>query len=185
MKIQKPYLLLRTALLLAFFTDFVTNAAAQCSLTCLGDAQISLSANDGTILVMPDPLLADPYLCTGFKTVEILDSLGNVIATSPLINASYVGQTLTARVTHPASGNSCTTNIRVEDQSAPTLTCRDTTILCSVLPDTANAGVPSIFENTGQSVTLTFEDVRQEMRVAALLLPTLFARGLLPTFRAT
>lgn len=66
---------------------------------------------------------------------------GIPIPTSPVVTAANIGQTLTAKVTHIASGNSCWGFIVVEDKLAPQLTCpADLTVACTADTTPVNTG---------------------------------------------
>jgi hypothetical protein len=77
--------------------------------------------------ITADKILAGTYSCYNTFTVSILNTtLGNKIG------PAQIGQTLTVKVLHPISGNSCWGKIKVEDKLAPQLGCPlDATVSCS------------------------------------------------------
>jgi hypothetical protein len=59
-----------------------------------------------------------------------------------IINGTYVGVLLEAKVTQLCGGNSCWGFITVEDKTVPQLECDDVTIHCSASTDPSNTGLP-------------------------------------------
>jgi len=130
-------------LALAFGT---TNAGA-CTMVCNDQVNVSLPA-DCAAEITYDMILEDPnnpLVCTPngptAYVVIVMNQYGQVIPTSPVVTSDYIGQFLTVKVKHWASGNSCWGTILVEDKLAPQLTCPpDITIQCSDPTDTLFTG---------------------------------------------
>lgn len=115
-------------LLVACWTPSAVNA--QCTLACNDLVQFSLD-EDCSSEVLPDHILEAQYSCPGDKLVTVMGANGQPIPGSPWVNGTYIGQTLTVKVTHIASGNHCWGSIVVEDKLAPEIECPPVTIWCS------------------------------------------------------
>jgi len=86
-----------------------------------GDCEAEITFD--VVLEDPDPA------CT--YTVEVLNLNDVLIPTSPIVDGTYIGQTLKVRVLN-AVGNSCWGYIHIEDKLAPILECLDDiTISCN------------------------------------------------------
>ncbi|MFQ5446889.1 MAG: cohesin domain-containing protein, partial [Saprospiraceae bacterium] len=86
--------------------------------------------------------------------VTVKDANGVPIPTSPIVNAAYIGQTLTVVVEHWPTGNSCWGSVVVEDNLPPQMTCpADVTIACSEDSEPVNTGNPIILECSPYSLT--------------------------------
>jgi len=109
--------------LLVLVVSFTTvEGYAQCSLSCNGTTQVSLSSScDATI--SPNMILSDngTSCMPGVLRVEVSDDYG-MIPTTNVVTDQYMGQTLTAMVIDENSGNSCWGYIIIEDKLGPTIT---------------------------------------------------------------
>lgn len=108
---------------LAVFTMSTSiGANGQCSLSCNGTTQVSLSSScDATIT--PNMILSDngTSCMGGSLSVVVSDDYGT-IAGGNIVTSQYAGQTLTAMVIDAVSGNSCWGYIIIEDKLGPTIT---------------------------------------------------------------
>ncbi len=140
--------------------SIIFNAAfisAQCSLSCIGDVNVSLSSNCTATMTPAKVLSATPSNCNGPLTVQVLDSNDVVIPTSPIITGAYIGQTLKVMVTDEDSGISCWSNAFIEDKRPPEIFCVNDTINCTdtipMATATDNCGIPDI----------TFTEFREQL----------------------
>ena len=92
------------AMVLSFLAWLPTGVNAQCTLGCNDLVQFSLD-EDCYSEVEPDHVLENPNSCPGTKEVQVMLSTGQLIPSSPWVGEQYIGQTLTVKVTHVASGN--------------------------------------------------------------------------------
>ncbi|MEZ5031224.1 MAG: cohesin domain-containing protein [Saprospiraceae bacterium] len=151
--------LIRFSLILAVVLYGQAATHAQCTLGCNDLVQFSLD-EDCYSEVEPDHILENPGSCPGNKVVTVMGANGQPIPGSPWVGADYLGQTLTVKVTHPASGNHCWGSIKVEDKLAPELECEDISVACSETaygPD--DLGYPYAYDNCSNDVELTWADV--------------------------
>lgn len=154
-----PKHLLRISFILAVALFGRTAVQAQCTLGCNDLVQFSLD-EDCYSEVEVDHILESPQSCPGTKVVTVMGSNGLPIPGSPWVDGSYIGQTLTVKVTHPASGNHCWGSIKVEDKLAPVLICEDVTVACSETaygPD--DLGYPYAEDNCSYDVQLVWADM--------------------------
>ena len=111
------------------------NLSAQCTMVCK-DANISLGLTCDTEITYS--MVLDSTACPGGSfIVEVYDG-DDLLPTSPVVPGSYVGETLTAKVIDMVSGNSCWSNILIEDKMPPMVMCSDTL----ELPCTSFANLP-------------------------------------------
>lgn len=140
---------------------------AQCALACNGGVQVSLSQN-GTALIYPQTILTNAYPLSCSPTgpnafvVSVMGPNGLPIPTSPTVTCANVGQTLTVKVTHTASGNSCWGSISVEDKLPPSIACVDKIVSCAVAdlsPNNPAIGYPTVTDNCSANVVLNHSSV--------------------------
>ncbi len=94
--------------------------------------------------------------CPGDIEVDIMEN-GQSIGDQ--ITADMIGQTYMVVISHPASGQSCMTNITVVDKQAPVVTCpEDVTLGCAVDLEAYNAIHPGDVQDCSP-YTVTFNDV--------------------------
>ncbi len=141
---------------LAFLLHFLGTAAgisAQCTLVCNQGIQVSLSpagqALITTQLIAPNA----PSSCPGPLELTLLNNVGQTIP-NPL-TCDNIGQAITARVRHIASGNFCTGDLEVRDALSPTLSCADKFIFCNENPEPSEVGAPTATDNCTPSNALT------------------------------
>ena len=146
---------------------FNSTLRASCALVCNSGLQVSLNQS-GTALITPTTILANGYpsQCSpngpSAFTVTIFAPNGQPIPTSPSVTCANVGQTLTVKVTHTASGNSCWGTISIEDKLPPSIACVDKTVSCAISdlsPSNPLIGSPTITDNCSQSVVTSHSDV--------------------------
>jgi|GEM_PF-594045 len=105
-------------LALALFAATSTNA--QCSLACNGSTQVSIDINCEANITANMILNDQATSCsTGNFEVTVSNQYGDI--PNPIIDASYIGQDLYAKVTDINSGNSCWGEITLEDKLGPLL----------------------------------------------------------------
>ena len=157
MKIQKRKLLLKFSIFISLL--FISNLTfSQCAISCT-DVQVTLDENCESE-ILPDMISEGPDpICISNYIVEIYDLDGNLIPTSPIINADYVNQTLIGHLIDTTNGNFCTDSIFVEDKLDPILICPiDTGIYIMETPDTMLTGSAIGIDGCG-IVTLTYSDI--------------------------
>lgn len=141
--------------------------AQYCAMSCNSGINVSLNQNgQATVtyaMVLTDP--NNPATCSPngpqAYVVFVMGADGNPIATSPMVTCANIGQTLSVKVKHWATGNTCWGSILVEDKLAPTITsCANVTINCneSAAPGGGYVNFPSATDNC-TAVELTYSDV--------------------------
>lgn len=110
--------------------------SAQCVLACNDDVNISLPGPGfGCQLEIKPEMLATASSGTGSCVADlqvlIMTATGVPLPNSPFIDHTHIGQTLTYRLTHNSTGNSCWGQILVEDKLRPLITnCGPQNIHC-------------------------------------------------------
>ena len=103
-------------------------------------------------------LLGNNYHCFDDYTVQFQNQFGFQIGPNL---SSHIGQTIYAKVTDPATGNTCTTAVNLADNLAPAVTCLDTIVLPCSIPlqelDPDHLGWPQVEENCS-GYTLQYSD---------------------------
>ena len=160
----------QTLLLVVCLFASIHAAQAQCTLACNNQVNISLGS-DCEATITYDLILEggdNPAVCTPFGPgaymVFVMQN-NEVIPNNPVVDESYIGQTLQVKVKHWATGTTCWGSILIEDKLAPVLTCpADVTLPCT--GDTS-PGVTGMATATDCSdLTITFSDQVQNFGCA-------------------
>lgn len=81
------------------------------------------------VLITPQMLLTGDYNCYDVFDVT-LSHYGKPVPNP--IDSHYLGQHIIATVTDPTTGNSCWSDVLIEDKLAPTIICRADTVDCNI-----------------------------------------------------
>jgi uncharacterized repeat protein (TIGR01451 family) len=111
-----------------------TGVADVTSISCISNLNISMDG-DCEIEITPGMLVAGTINLGSPYIVTIMDQHGNVIPSSPFVTKEYVGKKLKAKLLDGCGGNSCWSNILVEDKLAPIAICRDIDLPCDKLEE--------------------------------------------------
>jgi hypothetical protein len=133
-------------------------AFSQCALVCRGNVSAALDAN-GQAVVYPSMVLQSSVGCSNNFSLNITDAAGNSYGNT--VTAALLGVPLTATLVHPASGNSCTSNLTVTDNLPPIISLDDTLFIwCNTLPIPENIGIPVVSDNATDTadIELVFSD---------------------------
>jgi HYR domain-containing protein len=131
---------------------------SQCSLTCNSTVQISLDVNCLAEVSPDDILEGSSSGCNGTFSVQIFDASGDIIPTNPFVDGTYVGQILTTRVTHDASGNYCEGAIDVRDYIKPVITCSNLSLACNMSTHPDDIGYAIVTDNCDNNAFLSYSD---------------------------
>ncbi|GAB4488575.1 MAG: hypothetical protein OHK0019_05140 [Saprospiraceae bacterium] len=123
----------------------------QVSLDATGQALIT------TQLIAPN---ADAS-CPGTLQLKLFTPLGFQIPNN-IVHCGHIGMTVTAKVTHLASGNSCSGTLTVEDFLPPTVVCSDKFIFCNQDASPGAIGFPTMTDNCTAPNNLTFNYIDNE-----------------------
>jgi hypothetical protein len=162
--LTKTSVLLKASfLLIAGIMVSTSTLHAQCSMACSGSTNVSLSPTCESTITY-DMILQNPNNCSpngpSAYQVTVMDLAGFPIPTSPVVTSDNIGQTLTVKVKHWASGNSCWGNINVEDKVGPTITCpANVTLPCTSPTTTAVTGTATATDCS--DFTISFTDQAQ------------------------
>ena len=134
-------------------------AQPYCTMACHNLVNVSLpNTCEGTItyeMILANPNNSATCSPNGPQAfvVTVMNQSGAPIPTSPVVTAAYIGQTLTVKVKHWATGNSCWGSINIEDKLAPQLTCPpDVTVACTVPTDTSATGIATATDCSSFSI---------------------------------
>lgn len=146
--------LIRLAVLFHFL-GLAASATAQCTLVCNQGIQVSLDPA-GQALITTQLLAPNASSsCPGPLELTLLNNVGQQLP-NPL-TCNNIGQTVTARVRHVATGNFCTGELIVQDALSPVVTCPDKFIFCHQNPEPAEVGIPSATDNCTPSNALALQ----------------------------
>ncbi|MCC6725807.1 MAG: T9SS type A sorting domain-containing protein [Saprospiraceae bacterium] len=132
---------------------------AQCSMACSSSTNVSLSPSCLSTITY-DMILQNPNACSpngpSAYQVIVMDLAGFPIQTSPAVTEDNIGQTLSVKVKHWATGNSCWGYINVEDKVGPTITCpANITVPCTSATTTAVTGVATATDCSDFTISST------------------------------
>lgn len=129
------------------------------SISCISNLNISLDG-DCEIEVTPSMLIAGTINPTSPYVVMLMDQSGNIIPSSPFVNKEHIGKRFMAKLIDGCGGNSCWSNILVEDKLAPVTICRNIELPCDKLDEytgpfeTDNCGSPIETKLINEVITL-------------------------------
>lgn len=149
----------RTVLLAALLFSGGQTVFSQCALICKNSVTVALEAG-GTATIYPSTLLQSSVGCSNNFVIEVMDTAGNVYG--PVLGPSLLGEPLTAKLTHPASGNTCNVGLSLIDNMPPVLNCGDTIIIWCNHPSIPDSlGYPEVSDNATvtDSIDLEFSDL--------------------------
>ena len=101
-------------------------------LNCQANSTIGVDVGQSVTIELSDVLSYGPFPSWNL-TLVVTDDNGDVVQNN-MIDDSYIGQSLTATVTDPATGAQCTSNLEV---TAPTLMCNNFVIVSLGIDGTA------------------------------------------------
>ncbi len=131
---------------------------SQCSMVCNSpNIQISLGSNCLAI-VNPDDILEGSNSCAGPLSVEIFDLSGNLIPNNPIVDGTYLDQTLPVRVVDAATGNYCESTIVIRDYINPVISCINLNIVCTASTHPDDIGYANVSDNCDGNPTLSYID---------------------------
>lgn len=120
------------------------------SISCVGNAQITLDANCQATVTARQLLVGGPYDYQSYA-VMIFNKDGSLVPNAT-VSYAHVGKPLTAKVINTCNGNSCWTKLTVEDKLPPTIVCLNDTIDCTRMK--SHLG-PFIYDNCDPNPTKT------------------------------
>ncbi len=137
----------------------VNQICAQCPMTCNDGVQASLNDECENEITW-DALYegTPPSSCIPDFLVEVFDLSGQTLPTSPVVTVLNLNQTLIGKITHVPSGQSCQTNILVEDKLPPHIVCTDTLLSCFHDINPGVIGFPEYYDNCTQELEVSFFD---------------------------
>ncbi len=153
-------------LLGAFFVLLSLNLSGQ-TIVCTGTpaGPLSVAVDDNCNAVLTADQLLEGSVPAGPIIITVYNPLGNVVADGPepvTVPGDYLGQLMSATVTHQPSGNSCTSYFVMHDALVPVFTanCDDVDVSCNADTSPGSIGYPTVIDNCdGANVTLTYSDV--------------------------
>ena len=148
----KKRLIVSLLLTVLFFQNNTVHG--QCVLACNDLVNVDLQLN-GTRVIDAEMILEAPQLCP--SPIQI-DVFVNTVSIGNIVDCSLEGQILDVLVSEVGgNGNSCPSQIRIEDKSGPLLTCSaDTVVACGL--DPAMIIPPTIQDNCDPSPEIFFSD---------------------------
>lgn len=103
------------------------------AMSCLGNINLSLDG-DCEIAVGPGLILTSPIGTGQAYNVMLTTQSGEVIPNATL-TAAHIGTTVTAKIIDACNGNSCWSQILVEDKLNPSIVCQDVTVSCNKIDE--------------------------------------------------
>ena len=113
-------------------------------LSCENNVHISLDQS-GIGMVTPEMLLDGNYL--SYDNFQVNLSLGNNTQLGNTITCANIGQSIIGKVTDGCSGNSCWSNVIVEDKKAPLWDCPTAPVVIDCDTDIDNYPHPPVDDN--------------------------------------
>lgn len=118
--------------------------ASSVTMSCNNLVNLSIGPTCSQAIKAEDLLTTNSFSCYNNFTVNILNTnLGNTIG------PAQVGKTYDVKVTHTISGNACWGKVKVEDKTAPTITCTPApiTVTCAAPDFKTSNGITLVFDN--------------------------------------
>ncbi len=131
---------------------------AQCNLSCNNGINTSLDPNCTAIITTDIILEGGTNGCVGPFVIELYDENGNYIPSSPMVDGTYIDQTLTVIAIAQGSNNSCEGSVTIEDKTKPVITCTNLSIPCNASTHPDNIGYPAVVESCDPNPTLNYTD---------------------------
>ena len=129
---------------------------AQCPMVCRQDFTVSLGADGEAELTADVALSSNPAGCTAGFTVEIIHVVSGYNYGSTATEY-MIGEDLYFKVTDNATGNNCTGNIAVVDNTPPQIFLDTLFLDCNAPTDPEIIGFPEVQDNVSQADELTFD----------------------------
>ncbi len=134
---------------------------AQCALSCNDGLQVSLDLSGQALITTQLIAPNSGNSCPGPLTLTLYNSIGQQLP-NPL-TCTQIGQIVTAKVKHTASGNFCTGTLEVFDALSPALSnCGDKFIFCNEDPSPEALGFPTGTDNCTAPNDLIFSQFDTE-----------------------
>lgn len=150
----------RRLVLLLFLLGLGRVLTAQCTLACNEGLQVSLNASGHALITTQLIAPNAGNSCPGALELTLFNNIGQILP-NPLTCAN-IGQTVTARVRHVATGNFCTSDLTVLDAIAPTISCPDKFVFCHQNTEPSDVGMPTATDNCTASNLLDFNSFDTE-----------------------
>ncbi|MBU6340442.1 MAG: HYR domain-containing protein [Bacteroidetes bacterium] len=144
----------------SFVIHVIEHVPSSSALVCNDLTHVSLDSTCVYVVDADAALEGDDYHCYSDYIIKIKNNVGVVVGNT--FNASNIGTTYTVTVLDPETGNSCWTNMKIEDKLAPKLKCpANITIGCSESTQIAHTGNVNIQDctNTTTVVDDNFTDL--------------------------
>jgi hypothetical protein len=139
-----------------------TAAYGQCTLICGANQNLSLPASGQFMVTAAQIAPTAATFCPGPLTISLTTASG-----LPLPNATVTcqqaGQTVTATLTHTASGNSCSVEISISDVLPPVLVCADRLITCQTDPTATPVALPEVLSDNCTVANIDYQDVTTDL----------------------
>jgi hypothetical protein len=143
-----------------YSNEIILQSYKPSTLACITSINASVN-KDCELLVTPGMILASYQGSTGFFDVVVMNSSGNIVS-NPI---QYPGnsQTFMVKIVDRCSGNSCWSNINLEDKTPPTIVKRfeNQAFACHLFDDVKSETASDHFGNLGRFGITTPPEVRE------------------------
>jgi hypothetical protein len=143
----------------SFVVHIIEHVPATGALVCNDLTNVSLDETCVYVVDADAALEGTDYHCYADYIIKIKNNQGVVVGNT--FNASNIGITYVVTVLDPETGNSCWTNMKIEDKLVPALTCPPAkTVACSESTQISNTGNVIIKDcsNTNTVIDNVFTD---------------------------
>ena len=142
-------------------------AQTQCTLNCEYanvNEPLERTVDENCQALLEAAAFLDPWdICDGDKRLTLRDATNTIIAegtNSLSADASgFIGQTLALTITDVSTTLFCISYVRFVDAVPPVIYCAPVNISCIADTSAASVGIPDIFDNCGNDITSSYEDV--------------------------
>ncbi len=144
-----------------FVVDILGHESSLVEIACTDMLHVSLNEFCEARITAGMILQGDDYRCYDDYQVTVMEmaGTGEPIPESPVVNSSYIGDTLLVMVCDPLTGNCCWGRISIEDKLIPPLDCPDITVDCGADISPEFLGFPEVeFGAICTDTTMSYED---------------------------
>ena len=138
-------------------SDQLAVAIANSVLSCENNVNVSIDLN-GTATITPQMLLDGNYSGYGNFSVELTSPNGT--SYGDVLTCANIGQSITGRVTDVCTGNSCWSNINLEDKKAPVWDCPPNAVIIECDTDIDTLPHPLVTDNCDTDVFVTLTGIQ-------------------------